>query len=217
MNKWYKVVAVILSLPSISLSAEPSRELLLFQEIPTVFTVSKKEQAISESPSAVSIITEEDIRAYGAANIPDLLRNVPGVDVMAISATDYNVNVRGFNKDASHKLLVLIDGRSVNLDFMGIVLWESLPVTMEEIKRIEIVKGPGSAIWGGNAYSGIINIVTKRPLEALGTTASLSSGEKNTQIGSVIHADRKGSTSYMISAGWKQEDNWDNNNWDNRL
>ena len=213
MNKWYKIVVIILSLPSISTSAEPSRELLLFQEIPTVFTVSKKEQTISESPSAVSIITDEDIRAYGATNIPDLLRMVPGVDVLAISATDYNVNIRGFNKDATHKLLVLIDGRSVNLDFMGIVLWESLPITMEEIKRIEIVKGPGSAIWGGNAYSGIINIVTRRPVEALGTTASVSYGEKNTQIGSVIHGDRKGSTSYMISAGWKQEDNWDDNNW----
>ena len=213
MNKWYKIVVIILSLPSISTSAEPSRELLLFQEIPTVFTVSKKEQTISESPSAVSIITDEDIRAYGATNIPDLLRMVPGVDVLAISATDYNVNIRGFNKDATHKLLVLIDGRSVNLDFMGIVLWESLPITMEEIKRIEIVKGPGSAIWGGNAYSGIINIVTRRPVEALGTTASVSYGERNTQIGSVIHGDRKGSTSYMISAGWKQEDNWDDNNW----
>ena len=213
MNKFFKVIMLLLFLPSLSLSAEPSRELLLFQEIPTVFTVSKKEQTISESPSAVSIITDEDIRAYGAINIPDLLRMVPGVDVLAISATDYNVNIRGFNKDATHKLLVLIDGRSVNLDFMGIVLWESLPVTMGEIKRIEIVKGPGSAIWGGNAYSGIINIVTRRPVEALGTTASVSYGEKNTQIGSVIHGDRKGSTSYMISAGWKQEDNWDDNNW----
>lgn len=213
MNKWYKGIAIILSLPSISLSAEPSRELLLFQEIPTVFTVSKKEQTVSESPSAVSIITDEDIRAYGATNIPDLLRMLPGVDVLAISATDYNVNIRGFNKEATHKLLVLIDGRSVNLDFMGIVLWESLPITMEEIKRIEIVKGPGSAIWGGNAYSGIINIVTRRPVEALGTTASVSYGERNTQIGSVIHGDRKGSTSYMISAGWKQENNWNDNNW----
>ncbi len=213
MNKFFKVIMLLLFLPSLSLSAEPSRELLLFQEIPTVFTVSKKEQTISESPSAVSIITDEDIRAYGATNIPDLLRMVPGVDVLAISATDYNVNIRGFNKDATHKLLVLIDGRSVNLDFMGIVLWESLPITMEEIKRIEIVKGPGSAIWGGNAYSGIINIVTRRPVEALGTTASVSYGEKNTQIGSVIHGDRKGSTSYMISAGWKQEDNWNDNNW----
>lgn len=203
----------LMLLASISYAEQPSRELLLFQEIPTVFTSSKKEQAVTESPSAVSIITDEDIRAYRATNIPDLLRNVAGVDVMAISATDYNVNIRGFNKDASHKLLVLIDGRSVYLDFMGIVLWDSLPVTMEEIKSIEVIKGPDSAIWGGNAYSGIINIVTKRPADSMGSLASASYGEKNTQIGSAVHGGRIGNTSYRISAGWKQEDNWDNNNW----
>lgn len=196
-----------------SLAAPLSRELLLFQDIPTVFTVSKKEQVITESPSAVSIITDEDIRAYGATNIPDILRNVAGVDVMAISATDFNVNVRGFNKDASHKLLVLIDGRSVYLDFMGIVLWESLPVTMEEIKKIEVVKGPGSAIWGGNAYSGVVNIVTKRSVEMKGTTVSASLGDRNTLIGSIIHGGQQGSTSYKLSAGWKQENNWDKNRW----
>lgn len=213
MKTLFSFLLLSLFIVSDSLAAPLSRELLLFQDIPTVFTVSKKDQAITESPSAVSIITDEDIRAYGATNIPDLLRNVAGVDVMAISATDYNVNVRGFNKDASHKLLVLIDGRSVYLDFMGIVLWEALPVTMEEIKRIEVVKGPGSAIWGGNAYSGVVNIVTKKPGEIKGTTVSASYGERNTMIGSIIHGGRSGRTSYKVSAGWKQENNWDKNRW----
>lgn len=196
------------------LSAAPlTRELLLFQDIPTVFTASKKEQAITESPSAVSFITDEDIRAYGATNIPDILRTVAGVDVMAISATDFNINIRGFNKEISHKLLVLLDGRSVILDFMGIVLWESLPVTLEDIKRIEIVKGPGSAIWGGNAYSGVINIVTKKSADINGSIVSISYGEHNTLLGSVIHGGHHENTSYKISAGWKQENNWDKNSW----
>lgn len=213
MKRFLLILAVSTIYHSTPSMAQTSRELLLFQEIPTVFTVSKKEQLITDSPSAVSIITDEEIRASGATNIPDLLRMVPGVDVMAISATDINVNLRGFNKESSHKLLVLIDGRSVYLDFMGIVLWESLPITMEEIKRIEVVKGPGSAIWGANAYSGIINIVTKRPEEMRGTTVSATYGEQDTLIGSIIHAGREGKTSYKVAAGWKQTDHWGENNW----
>jgi iron complex outermembrane receptor protein len=212
MRAFLLFVAIFIAVPCVSLAAQ--RELLLFQEIPTVFTVSKREQPVTDSPSAVSIITEEEIRASGATSIADLLRMVPGVDVMAISATDINVNVRGFNKEASHKLLVLIDGRSVYLDFMGIVLWEPLPVTMEEIKRIEVVKGPGSAVWGANAYSGIINIVTKRPGEIRETTVSMTG--LDTDIGSIIHGGKKGETSYKLSAGWKQTNHWSENNWGDR-
>lgn len=202
--------AIAYSAPSI---AETPRELLLFQDIPTVFTVSKREQPVTDSPSAVSIITAEDIKASGVTNIPDALRMVGGVDVMAISASDVNINIRGFNKDMSHKLLVLIDGRSVYLDFTGIVLWESLPINLEEIERIEVVKGPGSAVWGANAYSGIINIVTKSPKTIKGNTASLTVGELNTSIGSIVHAGRVKDTSYRLSAGWKEANNWSENNW----
>lgn len=128
-----------------------------------VVTAAKKAQKISQAPAAMYVITDEDIRQSGATSIPDALRMVPGIDVMEITATDFVINARGFNKEMSDKMLVLIDGRSVYWDFYGLVVWDSFPINLEEIKRIEIVRGPGSALYGANAFSGVINILTFLP------------------------------------------------------
>lgn len=141
-------------------------ELLMATE-QTVITVTKKAQRISDSPSAVSVITDEQIRASGATNLLDLLRYVPGVDVMESNRSVGNVSIRGFNSKYSNKLLVMVDGRSIYYDFNGGVLWFLNGLTLSQIKRIEIVRGPGSALYGANAFNGVINIITKTPSELL--------------------------------------------------
>ena len=112
----------------------------------TVSIASRYEQPISEAPSNVYVITDEDIRLSGATDIPTLLRRVPGIEIMQTNAADFNVSMKGNNQLAANKLLVLIDGRSVYIDQAGLTLWKLLPVTLTAIKRIEVLKGPASAL-----------------------------------------------------------------------
>lgn len=175
-----------------------------------VVTAAKRSQKISEAPAAMYVITEGDIRQSGALNIPDVLRMVPGLDVMEISATDFVVNARGFNQEMSNKMLVLIDGRSVYWDIYGLVVWDSFPVSLKEIKRIEIVKGPVSALYGANAFSGVINILTKPPEELQReTTLATSYGHPNSTENSLIHGGLVHGLAYKSSLGWKRINRWD--------
>lgn len=191
-----------------SVSAE-ERELLLFQDIPIVNIASKKPQKVMDSPVPVVLIGEREIELSGATNVPDLLRRVAGIDVLAVSASDHNVSIRGFNQQTSSRVLVLIDGRPVYLDFYGFITWDALPVSMDEIQQIEIVKGPGSSMYGGNAFNGVINIITKSPEEIDGTALSLSGGEYDTLRGSIIHGQRIGRTSYKFSFSREEYDEWE--------
>ncbi len=138
-------------------------ESLLVQEIDIVYTATRTERSVREVPSSVTIIAAEEIHASGATSLEELLQTVPGLDLMRISRADLNVKSRGFVAPSSSYLLVMIDGRSVYLDFFGVTLWEQLNVTLHDIERIEVVRGPGSALYGANAFLGTINIVTKRP------------------------------------------------------
>jgi len=178
-----------------------------FGEI-TVISAARREQKLSEAPAAVTVITEEDIRHSGAITIPDILRMAPGMDVMQISASDLVINARGYNKEMSNKMLVLIDGRYVYWDFYGIILWDTFPIVLEDIKRIEIIRGPGSSLYGANAFSGVINIITKSPEETMGTHVSATFGEINTYLGSVIHAGEENALTYKFSLGFDQTNHW---------
>ncbi|MCX6584430.1 MAG: TonB-dependent receptor [Candidatus Aminicenantes bacterium] len=188
------------------------KEKLLFEEIPVVITASRKAQPITEAPTAISVITADDIKYSGAANIPDVLRMVAGVDVMTITARDQQVGVWGFITPVNNKLLVLVDGRAIYTDLYGMVLWDLLPVGLDEIDRIEAVKSPASSIYGANAYSGVINIITKTPGLLHGTTLHVAGGERNTLITSILHAGElaAGKFKYKISAvldrtrGWQE-------------
>src|ERR1022692_2432134 len=122
-----------------------------------VTSVSKKEQKISEAASAVFVITSEDIARSGANNIPDLLRMVPGVEVAQINSSQWAISVRGFNGQYSNKLLVLVDGRTVYSPMLSGVFWDALDVTLDNIDRIEVIRGPGATVWGANAVNGVIN------------------------------------------------------------
>jgi len=195
--------------------AYPKRELLFFEEIPIVISATKIEQPITESPSSISVITAEDIRRSGATNIADLLRRVPGLDVLRISPSDAQISARGFNESNNNDVLLLIDGRSSYVDFFGIVVWDDLPIVLEEIERIEIIRGPGSALYGANAFSGVINIITKTPEQAKGTTLSATVGEFDTYIWTFMNANVFDRWSYKAVASWNEansfEDREENN------
>jgi iron complex outermembrane receptor protein len=148
-----------------------------------VTSVSKKEQALSKTGAAVHVITQEEIRRSGANNIPDLLRMVPGVDVARIDSNSWAISVRGSSDRYANKVLVLIDGRSVyNPGFSG-VFWEEQDVPLEDIERIEVIRGPGGTVWGANAVNGVINIITKTAKDTRGGTITAGTGSEATADG----------------------------------
>lgn len=144
--------------------AELSLEELLTLE---VTSVAKKPQAPGEAPAAITVITQEDLRRAGVTTLPEALRLAPGVEVAAIDGTITAVSLRGFNWRFSNKLLVLIDGRAIYQPSVGGILWDQQHVPVEDIQRIEVVRGPGATMWGANAVNGVINVVTKHAADTL--------------------------------------------------
>jgi len=134
-----------------------------------VTSVSKTEQKLSTIASAVFVITQEDIQNSGATNIPDLLRIVPGISVAQIDSNTWAITARGFNARFSNELLVLVDGRSVYTQSTGGVYWDVLDLPLEDIERVEVIRGPGGSVWGANAVNGVINIMTKKASETRGS------------------------------------------------
>jgi len=140
-----------------------SPEQLLFQEIPIVITATRTEHSMKDVPGSVSVITAEEIEATGATTLSELVQWVPGLDFMRTSVSDVQMSIRGFAKPASSELLVMVDGRTTYEDFFGVVVWDRLNVTPADIERIEVVRGPGSSLYGANALFGTINIITRKP------------------------------------------------------
>ena len=141
-----------------------------------VTSVSKKSQPITEAAAAIFVITQEDIRRSGATSIPDALRMAPGVQVAKIDANKWAVTARGSNGRFANKLLVLMDGRSLYTPIYSGVFWENVDTILEDIDRIEVIRGPGASLWGANAVNGVINIITKTSEKTKGFLASGSAG-----------------------------------------
>ena len=192
---------------SVEQVAAAADEQLLFQAIPTVFTASKKEQLATQSPSSVTVITQEDVRRSGATSIPDLLRRVVGADIFQETASQWEVNLRGLAQALNSRTLVLIDGRTVYSDIFGGAVWYLLPVVLEDIERIEVVRGPGSALYGANAFSGVINIITRSVASAAGTTISVTRGAE-LQRNALVYGNATASLPYKITAGYDTVDEW---------
>src|SRR5260370_34666606 len=123
--------------------------------------VSKKQQRVSQTGAAIFVITAEDIRRSGAINVPDLLRMVPGVHVAQLDANIWVITIRGFSDRFADKVLVLIDGRTVYTPTSSGVYWDQQDVPLEDIERIEVIRGPGGTLWGANAVNGVISITTR--------------------------------------------------------
>ena len=179
------VLLVLLTLagsvhPALSQSVDDVFEMeisQLMQMDVVVTSVSKRPQKIHETASAVYVVTQEDVRRSGAVNIMEALRMVPGVLVSKVNQNKYVISIRGFNRlIGSNKLLVLIDGRSIYSPLFSGVLWIGQDVVLEDIDRIEVIRGPGAALWGSNAVAGVINIITKSASETQGVLAAAGAG-----------------------------------------
>jgi iron complex outermembrane receptor protein len=155
----------------------PLRELSLEQlgKI-EVTTASKEPEALWKTPAAIFVITQEDIQRSGATSIPEALRLAPGVEVARIDSNKWSIGIRGFGSRLARSVLVLIDGRNVYTTFLAGTYWEVQDTLMEDIDRIEVIRGPGGTIWGPNAVNGVINIITKGSKDTHGVLASAGGG-----------------------------------------
>jgi iron complex outermembrane recepter protein len=173
-----------------------------------VTSVSKKEQKLSRTGAAVYVITQEDIRRSGMTNIPDLLRMAPGINVARISGSAWAISIRGFNDRYATKVLVLIDGRSTYTQQFAGVYWDQLSVPLEDIDRIEVIRGPGGTVWGTNAVNGVINIITKHSSDTQGGLVSAVTGSEDTARGLVRYGGKAGrSGSYRVFGKYFNLDN----------
>lgn len=143
-----------------------------------VVSATKTEQSLQDTAAAVFVITADDIRRSGATSIPEVLRLAPGVEAAQIDASRWSVTIRGFGGRFANKLLVLVDGRSVYTPLFSGVHWEVQGPPLEEIARIEVIRGPGGSLWGTNAVNGVINIITKHPQDTPGGLVSLAVGDQ---------------------------------------
>lgn len=185
-----------------------------------VVTASRTETTIVNAPATMTVLGSDVLETSPAQNFGDLLRSVPGLNVIQTSARDINMTSRQGTSTLSNSQLALLDGRSIYLDFFGMILWDFVPTNPEQIKQIEVVRGPASAVWGANALTGVINIITKTPREAQGTTLTLTGGgfgrdagsTKGDSLGSqwggnVTHADAPNDVwSYRVTAGYFKSD-----------
>ena len=185
--------------------AEPSEEV---QDV-IVVTASRTEQKLHEVPTTVTVITAEELENAPVDDYGDILRNVPGLNVSQMSARDVQITGRAATSSLATNQLVLVDGRTLYLDFFGFVMWDFLPSNPREIKQIEVVRGPGSAVWGANAMTGVVNLITKKPREITGTSLQLGAGELGTSFGSVTHAGAGDKVSYKLSGGYYEQDAYD--------
>lgn len=153
-----------------------------------LMSISRKEQRVADTAAAAHVISAEEIRRSGALSIPEALRGVPGLNVAQIARNRWAVSSRGFNERFAGKLLVLVDGRNVYSPTFSGVLWETLDMVMEDIERIEVIRGPGAALWGTNAMNGVINIVTRSAAASTGSLAGVVAGSGGQTSVSLRHA-----------------------------
>jgi iron complex outermembrane receptor protein len=161
-----------------------------------VTSVSKREQKLSRAAAAIYVITQEDIRRSGATSIPDLLRVVPGLEVAQIDANKWAISARGFNSRFANKMLVLIDGRTVYSPLFSGVFWDVQDALLEDIDRIEVIRGPGATLWGANAVNGVINIITKPARDTQGGLVTAGGGNQVLGFGAVRYGGAVGARGY---------------------
>jgi iron complex outermembrane receptor protein len=171
-----------------------------------VVSASRFAQSPLDAPNATAIITAQDIRMSGLTNLTDLLRRVAGMEITAVTPNHAEVSIRGLNRRTSNKVLFLVDGRSHRLDFIGTSWFNQLPIPLESVERVEIIKGPASALYGADAFSGIINVITRKPGEGK-PYISGSYGTNNFARGVASFTGRNGKLAYRFSTAYTQTDN----------
>jgi iron complex outermembrane receptor protein len=196
----------------------PLEELLSME----VTSVAKKKQPLNEVAAAIFIITREDIRRSGVTNIPEALRLAPGIQVARLDANKWAISSRGFNNQFANKLLVMIDGRTVYTPSFSGVYWEVQDTLLEDIDRIEVIRGPGASVWGANAVNGVINIITRSATETRGGYFTVAAGSEQEALADFRYGTDLGSdasarfylkygdqdSSYLPATGGEGEDDW---------
>ena len=157
-----------------------------------VTSVGRKEQKLTETAAAVYVVTREDLLRSGVASVPEALRMVPGVQVARIDSNKWAVTARGFNGRFANKMLVLIDGRSIYTNLYSGVYWEQHDVMLEDVERIEVVRGPGATMWGANAVNGVINIITRQAKDTQGGLLVAGTGNEDLATTALRYGGRVG-------------------------
>jgi outer membrane receptor for ferrienterochelin and colicins len=174
-----------------------------------VYGASLRPERVTEAPASVSVVGLEQIKEQvGLGQLPRLLEDEPGVDIVQSGVQDFNINTRGFNKSINRRLLVLLDGRDLAIVLLGVQEWNGLSVPLEDLGRVELIRGPGSALYGANAYNGVINITTPAPKDILGTKASVTGGGLSTFRADFRHAGASGDWSYKFNLGGVRTSTW---------
>src|SRR6266699_2377581 len=161
-----------------------------------VTSVSKHTQKVADAAAAIFVITQEDIRRAGATSIPEAWRLVPGLEVARIDQNKWAIGSRGFNGRFDNKLLVLIDGRSVYTPLFSGVYWNVQDVMLEDVDRIEVIRGPGATLWGANAVDGVINVITKKAKATQSAVVTAGAGTEERAAGGVRYGGKLGDNTY---------------------
>lgn len=171
-----------------------------------VTSVSKRSEKASQAAAAIYVITQEDIRRSGLQNVPELLRMVPGLQVARSGSQNWVVTSRGFASQFANKLLVLIDGRTIYTPVFSGVFWDMQNLMLEDVDRIEVIRGPGATLWGANAVNGVINIITKNSKDTQGSLAAVSAGTQQQAKVSTRYGGQQGEMSYRTYAQYFKND-----------
>jgi len=199
--------------------AELSLEQLLDVEVQSV---SRRDERVFDAPAAVYVLTSADLRRAGVASIPEALRLVPGLFVGQVNASQWAIGSRGFAGLYTNKLLVLVDGRTVYSRLFAGVFWEEENIPIEEVERLEVIRGPGATLWGANAVNGIINVVTKAGGGEAGSVLQArvgraghqqhfvgSSGRTDGGLGYRAFGSYKGADAFAVPGGTSASDDFD--------
>jgi len=177
-----------------------------FREEAKVISASRRPQPLYRAPATVYVVTGEELMASGAQTLWDGLRRVPGVDVIDIRSLYGGVSIRGLAKPLNNRTLVLLDGRTILDGYVDSPSWETAPVLLEDVERIEVVEGPISALYGANAINGVINIITRKPEQLQGGLISAGGGEPGERKVSLLYGGRGRKMEYKVGAGWRTAD-----------
>ena len=183
---------------------------LTLAESITVYSASRRTERIVEAPAAITIVTEEELEAEAATGqLPKVLESAPGVDFTQSGLYDFNFNTRGFNSSLNRRILTLIDGRDPSVPFLGAQEWAALSFPIDEMASVELVRGPGAALYGANAFNGVLNMVTKQPRYSLGGKAQLSGGDLATGRLDIRQAGPiAGEWFYRVVGGYQTSDDF---------
>ena len=206
---WMVVACSLLLSPAAPAQEEDDLEVeIFFAPAETVTSAVRHAQPLELSPSAVTVITREDIETSGARALSEVLRLVPNMDVYMVTPLWYALGVRSDTTISSNTMLLLVDGRDVTMEFFGFPMWAVNNFSMDDVERIEVIRGPGSALYGANAFSGVVNVITRKPGDGPRASVSIRGGERGQTELACSATEKFGPLALRVSAGFDREDFW---------